>query len=109
MMLSSYGLLTHDLGVDVAPAEVARRTLELRPDVVGLSGLLTVAAEGMKATIIELRKASAEMGRDMPVIIGGGIVDERTCKYAGADLWANDAAQGVQLIRKAVADGRRHA
>jgi methylmalonyl-CoA mutase cobalamin-binding domain/chain len=106
MMLSSYGLVVHDLGVDVAPAEVARQARELRPDIVGLSGLLTVATEGMKATVTELRAASAEMGRELPVIIGGGIVNEQTCKWTGADLWANDAARGVQLIRKAVAAGR---
>ncbi|MFA5124043.1 B12-binding domain-containing protein [Zavarzinia sp.] len=107
MMLSSYGLVVHDLGVDVAPAEVARRARELRPDIVGLSGLLTVATEGMKATVVELRKTSAELGRQLPVIIGGGIVNEQTCKWAGADLWANDAAQGVRLIREIVAAGRR--
>jgi methylmalonyl-CoA mutase cobalamin-binding domain/chain len=105
MMLSSYGLVVHDLGVDVAPAEVARQARELRPDIVGLSGLLTVATEGMKATITELRKTSAEMGRELPIIIGGGIVNEQTCKWTGADLWANDAARGVQLIRKTVAAG----
>jgi len=107
IMLTSYGLIVHDLGVDVAPAEVARRARELRPDIVGLSGLLTVATEGMKATIIELRKSAAEMGRDVPIIIGGGIVNEQTCAYTGADLWASDAARGVQLIRKAVAAVRR--
>ena len=106
MMLSSYGLVVHDLGVDVAPAEVARQARELRPDIVGLSGLLTVATAGMKATVSELREASLEIGRELPVIIGGGIVNEQTCKWTGADLWANDAAQGVQLIREAVAAGR---
>ena len=40
-LLRSHGFVVHDLGVDVPPAEVARRALELRPDVVGLSGLLT--------------------------------------------------------------------
>jgi methylmalonyl-CoA mutase cobalamin-binding domain/chain len=107
MMLSSYGFVVHDLGVDVAPAEVARRARDLHPDIVGLSGLLTVAAEGMKATIAELHKAAEDLGRDLPVIIGGGIVDEQTCTWTGADLWANDAAEGVQLIRRAIAGGRR--
>lgn len=106
MMLSSYGLVVHDLGVDVAPAEVARRARELSPDVVGLSGLLTVATEGMRATIVELRKTSAELGRELPVIIGGGIVNEQTGAWTGADLWANDVAHGVQLIREAVSSVR---
>ena len=39
----------------------------------------------------------------LPIIIGGGIVDEQTCAWTGADLWAADAARGVQLIREAIA------
>jgi methanogenic corrinoid protein MtbC1 len=39
-------------------------------------------------------------------IIGGGIVDEQTGSWTGADLWADDASRGVQLIREAVAAGR---
>ncbi len=101
-MLRSYGFTVHDLGVDVAPELVARKAVELRPDVVGLSGLLTVATEGMKATVAEVRAAAPDLGRPLPVIIGGGIVTEQTCKYTGADLWANDAARGVRLIRDAI-------
>ena len=51
MMLRSYGIVVHDLGVDVSPDEVLRKAVELQPDVLGLSGLLTVATEGMKATV----------------------------------------------------------
>ena len=38
MMLSSYGLVVHDLGVDVAPAEVVRQAIELQPDILGSPG-----------------------------------------------------------------------
>jgi dimethylamine corrinoid protein len=102
-MLHSYGFEVHDLGVDVAPCEVARQARRLRPDVVGLSGLLTVATTGMKETVDELRQVEIDLGRSLPVIIGGAIVDEQTCRWTGADLWANDAADGVRLIREAVA------
>ena len=51
MMLRSYGFDVHDLGVDVAAEEVADRVRHLQPDVVGLSGLLTVATTGMKDTV----------------------------------------------------------
>jgi methylmalonyl-CoA mutase cobalamin-binding domain/chain len=102
MMLRSYGIVVHDLGVDVSPDEVVRRAVELRPDILGLSGLLTVATEGMKATIEAVREAGGEIG-SLPIIIGGGIVDEQTCSWTGADLWANDASRGVQLIREAIA------
>ena len=106
MLLHSYGFAVHDLGVDVAPAEVARQVRLIRPDIVGLSGLLTVATAGMKETVEALRLVAGEIGRDVPVVIGGGIVDEQTCKWTGADLWANDAADGVRLIRETVATAR---
>jgi methylmalonyl-CoA mutase cobalamin-binding domain/chain len=107
MMLRSYGFVVHDLGVDVAPQEVAARALELRPDIVGLSGLLTVAAEGMRSAVNELRAVVPDLGRPLPVIIGGGVVDEQMRRWTGADLWADDAARGVQLIRDTVASGQR--
>jgi methanogenic corrinoid protein MtbC1 len=105
MLLRSYGIVVHDLGVDVAPGEVVSKAIEVRPDVLGLSGLLTVAADGMTATIDAVRHAGAEIA-GLPIIIGGGIVDERTCSRSGADLWANDASRGVQLIREAIAATR---
>ena len=56
MMLRSYGIVVHDLGVDVSPDEVVRKAVELQPDIVGLSGLLTVATDGMKATVDAVRR-----------------------------------------------------
>jgi methylmalonyl-CoA mutase cobalamin-binding domain/chain len=106
MMLRSYGIVVHDLGVDISPDEVTRRAIELQPDIVGLSGLLTVATDGMKATVEAVRRSEDQIGRRLPVIIGGGIVDEQTGNWTGADLWADDASRGVQLIREAIAAAR---
>ena len=105
MLLRSYGFTVHDLGVDVPAAEVARQALSLAPDVVGLSGLLTAAREGMKTTVAELRRAAPDLGHPLTIIIGGGQVSEQTRVWTGADLWANDAAEGVRLIRETVARG----
>ena len=104
MMLRSYGIVVHDLGVDVSPDEVVRKVAELKPDILGLSGLLTVATDGMKATIDAVRAAGVLAG--LPIIIGGGIVDEQTCSWTGADLWASDASRGVKLIREAIVAAR---
>ncbi len=105
MMLRSYGIVVHDLGVDVPPDEIVRKAGELQPDIIGLSGLLTVATEGMKTTIDAVRAAEEELGR-VPIIIGGGIVDEHTSQWTGADYWADDASRGVRLIREAIAASR---
>ena len=40
-------------------------------------------------------------------ISSGGIVDEQTCGWIGADLRADDASRGVQLIRETIAAARR--
>ncbi len=103
MMLRSYGIVVHDLGVDVSPADVADKVVELRPHVLGLSGLLTVATEGMKATVAAVRRAGRQLGRPLPIIIGGGIVNAQTHIWTGADLWAPDASHGVRLIRESIA------
>ena len=105
--LRSYGFTVYDLGVDVPAAEVARQAVALEPDIVGLWGLLNVAVEGMKATVAELRLAAPDLGRPVLVIIGGGQINEQAREWIGADLWTNDAARGVRLIREAVAAGRR--
>ena len=60
----------------------------------------------MKTTVAELRRDAPDLGHPFTIIIGGGQVNEKTREWTGADLWANDAARGVQLIRKAVAAGR---
>ena len=102
-LLRSYGLTVHDLGVDVPPADVVRHAVELGPDVVGLSGLLTAAHASMRETVAELRRVAPRLGRAPAIIIGGGAVDEQVCAWSGADLWAADAVRGVELIRRHVA------
>ena len=103
MLLRSYGFTVHDLGVDVAPTEVALRARELRPDLVGLSVVLTSAIPNLRRTVEELRGVEGDVGRPLPVIIGGGLVNDRIRDQTGADLWANDAAVGVSLIRETLA------
>jgi methanogenic corrinoid protein MtbC1 len=98
-LLRSYGLTVHDLGVDVPPAEVAERVLELRPRVVGLSGLLTAAHASMRATVNELHRLAPRLDHAPAIIMGGAAVDEQVRAWSGADLWAADAVHGIELIR----------
>jgi len=51
MLLSSYGFTVHDLGVDVAPIEFLLEAIRVKPDIIGLSGLLTSSFEAMRETI----------------------------------------------------------
>ena len=36
----------------------------------------------------------------IPIIVGGGMIDEQVCHYVGADYWVKDAMSGVRLCQK---------
>ena len=69
---------------------------EIKPGVVGLSGLLVTAFDSMRQTIKLLR----DEGIQTPVVIGGGTIDEDVCRYTGADYWVTSAEDGVKLCKK---------
>ena len=50
MLFTCHGFTVHDLGVDVPPARFVSETVRLKPDIVGLSGLLTAAYDSMRET-----------------------------------------------------------
>jgi methylmalonyl-CoA mutase cobalamin-binding domain/chain len=99
MLLSCYGFTVIDLGVDVPPAEFAAKAVENKPDIVGLSGLITASFEMMKETVAMLREESTRNGLSFPIVIGGGMMDEQVCQYVGADYWSRDAMAGVRLCQ----------
>jgi methanogenic corrinoid protein MtbC1 len=96
-MLDIAGFEVHDLGVDVPVATVVEKVQEVEPQVVGLSGLLTVAFDSMKATVAAIDEAGLHDGRKL--MIGGAPVNEDVCAYVGADGWAKDAVGAVDLAK----------
>ncbi len=102
MLLSCYGFTVIDLGVDVPPEIFAAKAVEIKPDIVGLSGLITASFEKMKETVTALREKATASGVTFPIIIGGGMIDQQVCHYVGADYWEQDAMGGVRLCQKLV-------
>ena len=100
MLLTCYGFSVHDLGVDVPPSEFLQQAAQLRPDIIGLSGLLTTSYDAMKETIDLLRASEDAALRAVPIIIGGNQLNEQVRQYVGADYWLNDAMSGVRLCQK---------
>lgn len=100
MLLVCHGFEVIDLGVDVPPAVFAEKAVEAKPDVVGLSGLITASFEMMKETVSALRKDAQEHGLSFPIIIGGGMIDDQIRQYVGADYWMPDAMAGVRLCEE---------
>ncbi|MCS7114973.1 MAG: corrinoid protein [Nitrososphaerota archaeon] len=94
------GFKVIDIGVDMPPEKFVEAVKEHKPDIVGLSGLLTLAIDAMRRTIEALKAAGL---RDkVKVIIGGGRVDENARQYTGADAWADSATKGVKLCKELI-------
>jgi methanogenic corrinoid protein MtbC1 len=99
VLVRGYGFTVHDLGVDVPPSKFMAAIHEFKPDIVGLSCLISTAFKNMKETI-ELLKQNIPQYLTPRVYIIGGRVDEPVCKDVGADYWANDAMKGVRLCKE---------
>ncbi|HET9656697.1 MAG TPA: cobalamin-dependent protein [Kineosporiaceae bacterium] len=97
-MLDVNGFEVHDLGVDVPVDTFVEKVRELQPQVLALSGFLTLSYDAMKETVEALVQAGI---RDtVKVMIGGGTVDEQVREYAGADAFGSDAMAAVTLARQ---------
>ncbi len=94
-MLKCNGFEVYDVGVDAAPKVFVDKVKETGAEVVGLSGLLTVAFAPMEETVKALRAA----GLKTKVMIGGGMTDEMVREKVGADAWGHDAMAAVRLAR----------
>jgi methanogenic corrinoid protein MtbC1 len=97
MLMDINGFEVRDLGVDVPAQRFWDEYKEFQPDIIGMSGLLTLAYESMKQVADGLN----EMGvRDkVKVIIGGGQMDEQARKYVGADAFVTDAVAGINICK----------
>jgi 5-methyltetrahydrofolate--homocysteine methyltransferase len=96
-MLESAGFTVVNLGVDVAAEAFAQAVREHRPEVLGLSALLTTTMLGMGDVVEELKRQG--LRDQVKVLIGGGPVSKKYAEEIGADGYGNDAAQAVRLVR----------
>ncbi len=97
-LLDVNGFDVRDIGIDVPPEKFVEMIHEFKPQVVGMSGLLTVAYESMKYTVQAIEDAG--LRNDVKIMIGGGLMDDKVCEYAGADAYGKDAMAGVALAKK---------
>ncbi len=95
--LKAAGFDVTDLGVDVLPQKFVDAIKEHKPQVVGLSGLLTLSIEPMKKTIESI--SDAKLREEIKIIVGGERMDQGVCEHVGADAWVNDAVEGVKIIK----------
>lgn len=97
-MLDINGFEVRDLGVDVAPELFVEEAISYKPQVVGMSGLLTLAFESMEGTIKALETAG--LRENLKIMIGGAPINEQVREYTGADAWGKDAVAAVALAKR---------
>ena len=95
-MMELAGYEVKNLGEDVPAAKIVEETKAFRPMMIGLSGLLTLAYDPMKAVVDQLKEAGLRDG--VKILLGGGQIDDHVLKYVGADVYANDAMTNVNYL-----------
>ena len=97
MMLEGAGFRVLDLGIDAAPDVFVKAVREHKPQVLGMSALLTTTMPRMGETIRALQEAGI---RDqVKVLIGGAPVSKAFAELIGADGYAPNAGAAVDLVR----------
>jgi len=96
--LFSNGFEVYNLGVEVTADQFISKAEEVSANVIGLSSLLTMSMDFQKQVIEKLKKRGL---RDKyKVIVGGAPTTEEWADEIGADGWADDAIEAVELIIK---------
>jgi 5-methyltetrahydrofolate--homocysteine methyltransferase len=99
-LLDVNGFEVTDLGINVPEAKFVEAVKEHRPQVLALSGFLSVAFDTMKSTVEALQVAG--LREDLRIIIGGGQMDELVRTFTGADAYGDDAMAAVAFAKKTV-------
>jgi 5-methyltetrahydrofolate--homocysteine methyltransferase len=97
IMLKGSGFTVHDLGVDVPAERFVEAVRDLRPDVLGLSALLTTTMPGMQVVIDALKEAG--MRDQVKVMVGGAPVTEEFARSIEADAYGHDAGGAAEQAK----------
>lgn len=101
MMIEGAGFLVIDLGVDAGPQAFVDAVLKHKPDILGMSALLTTTMVQMKSTVEALEEAG--LRSTVKIMVGGAPVTAGYAEQIGADAYAPDAASAVEIARSLVA------
>lgn len=95
-MLQSYRFHVIDLGRDVAPEAIVRRTVQDKVKLVGLSALMTTTVPAMERTITLLKSEAPFCS----IMVGGAVLSKEYAAKIGADRYVEDAMADVRYARE---------
>ena len=95
-LLSNSGFKLIDLGKDVESEKIVRAAIENKADIVGLCALMTTTMVHIDKVIADLHAAGCEA----KVMVGGAALTQEYADSAGADAYAKDGVQAVQIAKQ---------
>ncbi len=99
-MLRTSGFEVTDLGKDVNADTMVEKIRELKPKIIGMSALLTTTVPYQETVI---KRLIAEGLRDQVIVmVGGAPVTPEWAEKIGADGYANNAPEAVEIARKLI-------
>ena len=101
MMMEGAGFEVIDLGINQSVEDFFAALEEHKPDILGMSALLTTTMPYMKVVIDEM--VSQGMREDYIVLVGGAPLNEEFGAAVGADAYCRDAASAVDIAKEQVA------
>lgn len=101
MMWKGAGFDVIDLGTNVSPAKFLETARQHRPNLIGLSALLTTTMPAIRTTVQALEPVRSEGVR---VLVGGAPITQAFADEIGADGYAADAARAVDVARLLIGD-----
>lgn len=99
-MLRTSGFDVHDMGKDVNADRIMATIDELHPQILGMSALLTTTVPYQETVINKL--VAAGMRDRVKIMVGGAPVTPEWAEKIGADGYANNAPEAVEIARKLV-------
>jgi 5-methyltetrahydrofolate--homocysteine methyltransferase len=104
MMMEGAGFEVVDLGINNPVEKYLEALEEHKPDIIGMSALLTTTMPYMKVVIDTMKEKGIR--DDYIVMVGGAPLNEEFAESVGADAYGRDAAMTVEIAQKMVAERR---
>ncbi|WP_432797227.1 methionine synthase [Poriferisphaera sp. WC338] len=102
IILSNNGFTVCNMGIKIPINEIVEKYKEIKPDAIGLSGLLVKSVNVMEENLKELN----DLEIDVPMILGGAALSRHYCEshlrevYGGKVYHGTDAFEGLRIMDK---------
>ncbi len=100
VLLENYGYHVIDLGKDVDYQKVVDAAISYKAELVGLSALMTTTLVSMEETIKLLKKNHVPA----KIVVGGAVLTPEYAEQIGADFYAKDARETVEIAKKVIGE-----